>query len=56
MTDLLTNMAETRGVVFGPVQADPYPWPFDGSFSPVWEQDRCCCSCRCRCWPLSRVR
>ncbi len=36
-------------VSFGVVEADPYPWPFDGSFSPAttavvnidWQQDFC---------------
>jgi nicotinamidase-related amidase len=49
MTDLLTNAPEAKDVVFGPVHADPSPWPYDGSFSPTttailnidWQRDFC---------------
>ena len=45
-TDQLTT---TTDVSFGPVDAEPYPWPYDGSFSPSttaiinidWQQDFC---------------
>lgn len=41
--------ASSRSGAFGVVDADPYPWPFDGTFSPSttailnidWQQDFC---------------
>ncbi|GIG39113.1 biuret amidohydrolase [Cellulomonas phragmiteti] len=51
MTDQLTSAPAptTVGTSFGPVEADPYAWPFDGTFSPSttavlnidWQQDFC---------------
>ena len=49
-TDQLATSTDTSvGPVFGPVDAEPYPWPYDGSFSPSttaiinidWQQDFC---------------
>ncbi|MEM9135531.1 MAG: isochorismatase family cysteine hydrolase [Actinomycetota bacterium] len=41
--------SDTAAITFGPVEADPYAWPYDGSFSPTdtallcidWQTDFC---------------
>ena len=31
---MTTDQLTTTDLTFGPVDAEPYPWPYDGSFSP----------------------
>lgn len=44
-----TSAAAPTGTAYGPVEAEPYPWPYDGAFSPAttavinidWQTDFC---------------